>query len=47
MKSFIISVPGPEVIKLFFILKSTEHENSTAHKTKIPTNVHQMLYLSC
>ena len=24
--------PGPEVIKLFFMLNSTEHEISTAHK---------------
>ena len=28
----------PRGYKLFFILNSTEHESSTAHKTKIPTN---------
>ena len=27
-----------ELIKLFFKLNSTEHEISTAHKTKIPRN---------
>ena len=30
--------PGPEVIKLFFRLNSTEHDILTAHKTKLPTN---------
>ena len=29
---------GPEVIKFFFILNSTEHEISTAYKTRIQTN---------
>ena len=33
------STTGPEVIKNFFMLNSTEHGISTAHKkTKIPTN---------
>ena len=27
-------IPGPEVIKLFFMLNSTEHEISFAHKNK-------------
>ena len=39
--------------KTFFMLNSTEHEISTAHKTKLPTNEEVscfkslMLYLSC
>ena len=28
----------PRGYKAFFMLNSTEHEISTAHKTKIPTN---------
>ena len=28
----LIRVPGPEVIKLFFMLNSTKHEISTAYK---------------
>ena len=28
----------PRGYKTFFMLNSTEHEISTAHKTKIPTN---------
>ena len=30
--------PAPEVIKLFFMLYSTEHEISTVHKTKFLKN---------
>ena len=30
--------PSPEVIKLFFILNSNEHELFTAYKIKIQTN---------
>ena len=29
---------GPDVVKLFFMLKSTEHEIVTAHKTKNAAN---------
>ena len=29
-----LSFPGPEVIKLFFMLKSVENENLNAHKYK-------------
>ena len=28
----------PRVYKTFFMVNSTEHEISTVHKTKIPTN---------
>ena len=40
---------GPEVIKLFFMLNSTEHEISTALKNKIPTNkkVYCFEFLRC
>ena len=30
--------PGSKVIKVVFMLNSTEYEISTAHKSKIPTN---------
>ena len=38
--------PGPKVIKLFFMLNSTEHKISTAHKTKIPTNKEVTCFMS-
>ena len=34
MNFFITSGPGPEVIKLFFVLNSVEHEILNAHKHK-------------
>ena len=37
-KYVLLLTPGPEVIKLFFMLNSTEHEITTDHKTKIPTD---------
>ena len=31
-------ITGPEVIKTFILLNSTDHEILIVHKTKIPTN---------
>ena len=39
--------PGPEVIKLFFILNSTEHEISTAHKSLSDVVFIMLIMLKC
>ena len=38
--------PGPDGYKILFKLNSTEHEISTSHKTKLPTNEKKFLALS-
>ena len=40
------SRPGPEVIKLFFMLNSSEHEISTAHKKLKYRQIKKFLPLS-